>query len=76
MDRAQRPLRQYDTLGSTSTTSSNRYRLTARLLVTPLEHRGLLEEIAQVSDAGRLPIEFNDRLFRLWSIDVTDYRLQ
>ena len=33
-------------------------------------------EFAQVSDAGKVPIECNDKLFRRWSIDVTDNRLK
>jgi hypothetical protein len=71
LGRAQRRPKQYGTLGSTWTTSSNRYRLTARLLVNSLGHRGLWSS-PRSSDAGRLSIEYNGRLFRLWSIDVTD----
>jgi hypothetical protein len=66
---------QYGTLGSTSTTSSDRYRLTARLLVSPLGHRGHWSS-PRSSDAGRLSIECNDRPFRLWPIDVTGYDLK
>jgi hypothetical protein len=66
--------KQYGMLGSTSTASSNRRRLTARLLVNPLGHRGLWSS-PRSSDAGKLRTECNGRLFRLWSIDVTDYRL-
>jgi hypothetical protein len=57
---------------------SNRYRLTARLLVNPPGHRSLWSS-PRSSDAGRISIECiecNDILFRLWSIDVTDYRLK
>ena len=60
------------TLGSTSTTSSNRYRA---LVGQPYGASRPLE-FAQEPDAGRLSIECNDRLFRLWPIDVTDYRLR
>jgi hypothetical protein len=49
--------------------------LSGRLLANPLGHRGPLE-FAQEPDPGRLSIECNDRLFRLWPIDVTDYRLK
>jgi hypothetical protein len=44
-DRAQRRPKQYGTLGSTSTTITNRCRLTARLWVNPLGHRGLAQEL-------------------------------
>jgi hypothetical protein len=70
----------YGTLGSTSTTNSGRYRLTASLPLSsdcelvgkPLGHRGLRSS-PRSSDARRLSIECNDRPFRIWSINVTDY---
>src|SRR5664279_2609305 len=75
LDRTQRRPKQHGTLGSTSATNSNHYRLTARLVVNPLGHRGLWSSLRS-SDAGRLSIECNDGLFRFWSINVTDYCLK